>query len=256
MNIEQIQEEMKKINENPNLMSEVKITRIRVYQTFIEQTVQEEKYNEEMLEFLQGASEMVRISGGSYQIEAKLDYNKLALKGSILDSDLVKDLNAKGIEDFSLVDLKTLYSPLYEQEHDVDMTETNLAMSLYSQVEDIEKTEQRQMEIISRNLGELLGKDIVSKTNEKGVIQRDGKTVVELTDKSEEQLEADYHTAMSKIDELYVNEGILDLPTKKVATQMLSQLFNYYKNGNKKVPINVVEQMQVSPAYEECGKNL
>lgn len=260
MNIEQIQAEMQKISDNPNLTNEEKISRIKIYQTFFESSIQETKYNEQMIQFIQGASEMVNISGGSYQIEDSLEYNKLALKGNILESDLVKELNEKGIEDFTLGDLRTIHAPFYEQEHGVSLTETNLAMGLYEQIESIEKTEQRQMEIVSRNLEELLGKDIVSKTNEIGTIQSDGKAVMQLTDKTEEQLQADYKKAMTKIDELYVNEGILDLQTKNATTQMLNQLFTYYKNGNKKIPMNLVEQVEMlnnnQQVYEEQGKTL
>ena len=76
----------------------------------------------------------------------------------------------------------------------------------------------------------------------------------------EEQLQADYQKAMTKIDELYVNEGILDLQTKNATTQMLNQLFTYYKNGNKKIPMNLVEQVEMlnnnQQVYEEQGKTL
>ena len=65
---------------------------------------------------------------------------------------------------------------------------------------------------------------------------------------------------MTKIDELYVNEGILDLQTKNATTQMLNQLFAYYRNGNKKIPMNLVEQVEMlnnnQQVYEEQGKTL
>lgn len=256
MSIEQIQIEIQKIGNNSNLTSEEKISRIKMYQTLLETVIQETKYNEQVYKFIQDASKMENISSGSYQIQDTLDYNKQALRENILESDLVKELNEKGIEDFTLGDLRTVYSATYEQEHGVSLTETNLAMELYSQIETIEKTEQRQMEIVSRNLGDLLGKDIISKTSEKNTIQSNGKAVIELTDKTEEQLQADYQKAMAKIDELYVNEGILDLQTKNITTQMLNQLFNYYKTGNKKLPINLVEQIRESQKYEEQGKTL
>ena len=258
MNIEQIQEEIQIISANSNLTKEEKISRIKVYQTFIESSIQETKYNEQMLQFIEGAIELGNVSNQSYQIEDSLDVNKVSLKGNILESDLVKDLNKKGIENFTLSDLRILYSPSYEQENGVNLTETNLAMNLYGQIENIEQIEQMQMEIISRNLGDLLGKDIISKTNESGIIQSDGKAVIQLTDKSNEQLQSNYKKAIVKIDQLYANEGVLDLKTKQVTTQMLSQLFTYYMNGNKKVPMNVVEQLQVQnqQTYEEQGKTL
>ena len=46
-----------------------------------------------------------------------------------------------GIEDFTLGDLRTIHAPFYEQEHGVSLTETNLAMGLYEQIESIEQDE-------------------------------------------------------------------------------------------------------------------
>ncbi len=260
MDIEQIKLEIQRISNNSNLSYEEKMSRIQVYQTFIQSSFQEAKYNAQIFQFIHGACEMEYISGGSYQIADTLKYNKLALKGNILESDLVKDLEEKGIMDFTLSDLKTQYSALYELEHGVKIDETNKAIALYDQIETIEKTEQRQMEIISRNLGDLLGRDIVSNTIEKNTIQSDAKAKIELINKNEKQLQADYRKSIDKINELYINEGVLDLKTKQVALKMLNQLFSYYTSGNKKIPMDLVNQVEISNnnqrSYAEQGKKL
>ena len=108
MNIEQIQSEIKKINNNTNLNNEEKKLRIKVYQTLIELNIQESKYNEQMIKFIQDANEMVTVSDGSFQLNDSLEHNKIALKGNILESDLVKELNSKGIKDFTPEDLRTI----------------------------------------------------------------------------------------------------------------------------------------------------
>ncbi len=227
MNVEQIQEEMKKISENHNLTNEEKSARIKIYQTILESTIQESNYKEQMKQFIQGANEMINVSGGLFQIENSLEYNKISLKGNILESDLVKNLNEKGIENFTLEDLTTFHIPSYEQEYGVNLIETKLAISLYEKIENIEKVKQKQMEIISKNLGDLLGKDIFSKISESSTIQ------------SEVQLQENYHKAIMVIEKLYGNEGILDLQTKNATIQLLNQLFNYYINGNGKISLNI-----------------
>ena len=167
MNIEQIQSEIKKINNNTNLNNEEKKLRIKVYQTLIELNIQESKYNEQMIKFIQDANEMVTVSDGSFQLNDSLEHNKIALKGNILESDLVKELNSKGIKDFTPEDLRTIHIPFYEQEHNIKLIETSLAIKLYEQIENIEKINQNKIEILHKNLKYILGKDIITKTIKK-----------------------------------------------------------------------------------------
>ena len=167
MNIEQIQSEIKKINNNTNLNNEEKKLRIKVYQTLIELNIQESKYNEQMIKFIQDANEMVTVSDGSFQLNDSLEHNKIALKGNILESDLVKELNSKGIKDFTAEDLRTIHIPFYEQEHNIKLIETSLAIKLYEQIENIEKINQNKIEILHKNLKYILGKDIITKTIKK-----------------------------------------------------------------------------------------
>ena len=219
MNIEQIQSEIKKINNNTNLNNEEKKLRIKVYQTLIELNIQESKYNEQMIKFIQDANEMVTVSDGSFQLNDSLEHNKIALKGNILESDLVKELNSKGIKDFTPEDLRTIHIPFYEQEHNIKLIETSLAIKLYEQIENIEKINQNKIETLHKNLKYILGKDIITKTIKKNNIEE----------------------AMNKIDELHT-KNILDLKTKNIILQILNQLLNYYQNNNLIVPINIIEQ--------------
>lgn len=257
MNIEQLQSEMKVISENANLTNEEKMARIKIYQTYIEASIQNTKYNELMLDYIGKANDFVEVTQGAYQVEETLDDNKLGFKGHILDSDLVRELESRGITDYTIDELSQLASE-YSVNFGKDISDINMAIDLYKKTDELEDIEKHQMETISRNLGDILGKDIVSNTTEKGIIQSDGKAIIQLNDKTPEQLQSDYHKALQKIDELYVNEGVLDLKTKNATTQMLNELFSYYTNGNKKVPMQVVEQMKIQnqQAYEENGKTL
>jgi hypothetical protein len=250
MNIEQLQNEIKAISENTNLTKEEKIARIKIYQAYIESSIQKAKYNELMLDYIGKATKLVSITKGAYQVDERLDDNKLGIKGHIDDSDLIKYLESSGITYYTIDELSQ-HAMEYAVKTGADISDINLAIDLYKKTDELEDIEKNQMKIISRNLGDILGKNIISKTTEKNVIQSDGKAVVQLTDKMPEEIQSDYHKAIQKIDELYVNEGVLDLKTKDATTQMLNELFNYYTKGNKKVPMKVVEQMQNQQTYDD-----
>ena len=243
MSIEQIKEEISNINNNTNLTNQEKVDRIKVYQTLIESMIQESNYDENLLEFINLGKELADMSNGVYQIQESLDDNKISLKGHILDSELVQDLKNKGIDEYTLSDLKTVYLPDYEVEHNTKLYETSVAINLYEQVERLESIERKEMEIIARNLKDIVGKDLISRVNENGSIGRDGVTINQ-SDKSIDQLKDDYTKALKKIDELYVNEGLLDLKSKNAVVFMLNKLFDYYKNGNKKISPDMINQLE------------
>ncbi len=222
MNINDLQKNIENINNDNTLTNNQKITRIKIYQTLFNTTIEETKYNNEMLKFIENANRMVSISNGNYQIENSLEYNKISLKGNILNSPLVKELEKLRIINFTTQDLKTIYSPKYEKEHNINLTETNLALNLYEEIELIEDILQKEMETISNNLGSLFNKDIFSNTN-----------------KTNEELKNNYESALTLINTSYSN-GILDLQTKNITTELLNKLFNYYIDSNKKIPENIL----------------
>lgn len=245
MSIEQIQMEIQNINDNPNLSSEEKKTRISVYRTLLESTIQESKYNEHMVLFVNGAKDLEARTSGAFQVDQSMENNQIQLKGEILSSELVEKLNENGIENFTLGELRTAYSPSYALEYNIEVTNTNLAMDLYRETENIEEVKKYQMEIVARNLGSLLGNETVSSTIDTGIIEPGKGTVIKQTDKDEEQLRRDYKKAVEKIDEIYVNDGTLDLQSKTAAVTMLNELFAYYRSNDIKIPIDLINQQVV-----------
>lgn len=236
MEIERVKNEIIEIKESQTLTEEQKTIRIKMVQAYLESLIQEQSYHEKMSRFIEHATELENMTNGSYQLQDTLEYNKISLKGILLESDLVKELNEKGIENFTIADLRA-HSYHYDQEHQVDMTTIDTTIFLYTQIEELEKIEEKKMEMISRTLGSILGENVVSKYIEKSYTNQEGQLVIEQIEKTEEELQKDYQSAYRTTDELYVNEGTLDIKTKNITINMLNQLFDYYKNGHKKLPL-------------------
>ena len=235
MELQKIHEEMKKINESDKLTSEEKKARLKVYEGYIFKCSKEREYQESLISTLKMASDMVIKSNGSYQIQDTIEFNKIALKGHIIDSDDYKELLRRANnKDITRDDIRVAY--LENDKSHVKNQDINGALILYEKFEDLEEIEQAKMFRICNCLNDLIGKDIVSNYKEENIINEDGKAIIRMTNKTEDELKANYNKAMARIDELYVNEGILDIQTKNLSMEMINELFNYYEHGNKKIP--------------------
>ncbi len=245
MSIEELANMRQSISSNPNLSEQEKNARIKVVQALMENIIVQEEYNNQMSEFINKSVELGKLRGESFKIDPDIRYNEVIMKDVIKDSDLLKYFEQKGIDSFTLDDIK-MHIPLYEQERGTKLTETSLAVDLLDKVEIVKQLEGKQKSIISSKLGDIIGKELVTDYVEKGTVQPDGKVVFEQTKKDEQQLEQDYRKALEKIEEMYVNEGLLDLQSKNMATNMLNQLYGQYIKGFQRVPVEKFEEMMAA----------
>ncbi len=242
MSLEELSNLRNSINNQTNLSEEEKKTRIAVVQALMENNIIEAEYNNQMSDFINKSVQLGKLKGDSFKIDQDIRFNEFIMRNVIKESAILKEFESRGITDYTLDDIKYRI-PLYEKSHGVKLTETSLAIDLLEKVDAIKQIDEKQVSTVSNKLGTILGKELVSGYTEKMTTQADGKVVIEQVLKDEEELRRDYQKAMEKINELYVNEGILDMQTQRMASDMVNQLFNSYKNGLRRVPVEAYEEM-------------
>ena len=90
----------------------------------------------------------------------------------------------------------------------------------------------------------------MSKYNENGTINSEGKAIIEQVDKSPEQLAIDHKAALIKVEELYVNEGLLDRNGYMQTVSMINKVFDNYMHGPKRIPVDEFRKLQQNVEYE------
>ena len=248
MDIEQVVAQLRKEQDaisNKNFSEQDKFKIRQLYQNYITLIIREDIHNQLLVKFAEDSNELSTISNGAFSLWSTLSKNEELLHSKIQNSELVQDLLNKGFEHFTLSDLKTVYAPAYEVEHGVILEETNLAISLYEQIESIKKSREDIAFICKTGLTYILGDELLDRY-QKYSFTTDGS--VSVTPKTTEELQEDYNKANAKIEELYLSEGILDTKTKYIANRMLTELFSYYT----KEDINIVNEI-MSQTQEKQG---
>ena len=168
------------------------------------------------------------------------------LRGMLLESDLCKQLEEQGVE-YTFADLKS-YIAEYGLDHDISLLD-KLAQQ-YEMNDQLGQLEKRYVEKMAFDLQTIIGNNLMSKYNENGTINSEGKAIIEQVDKSPEQLSIDHKAALIKVEELYVNEGLLDRNGYMQTVSMINKVFDNYMHGPKRIPVDEFRKLQQNVEYE------
>ena len=189
---------------------------VKILESYVEIDKIHDDINKTMFNFITKANELVELSEDDYQIEMTLRLNKISLKGYVLDSELCMQLHENNITDYSIDELKQ-YLTQYEKTYNTDCLKYLLALSLYEQVEQIEKLVDSKIDLEIKELSKIIS-DITTISN---------------VDKSE--YEKLYTNLKNQLDEYYKTQK-LDEKSYNICVQILNDIFNFYINGYPNIP--------------------
>ena len=189
---------------------------VKILESYVEIDKIHDDINKKMFNFITKANELVELSEDDYQIEMTLRLNKISLKGYVLDSELCMQLHENNITDYSIDELKQ-YLTQYEKIYNADCLKYLLALSLYEQVEQIEKLVDSKIDLEIKELSKIIS-DITTISN---------------VDKSE--YEKLYTNLKNQLDEYYKSQK-LDEKSYNICVQILNDIFNFYINGYPNIP--------------------
>ncbi|MBR1416747.1 MAG: hypothetical protein IJ572_02895 [Bacilli bacterium] len=189
---------------------------VKILESYVEIDKIHDDINSKIFNFITKANELVELSEDDYQIEKTLLLNKISLKGYVLESDLCNQLSENNINDYSIDELKN-YIIQYEKSFNTDYSKYLLSLSLYEQVEQIEKLVDSKIELEIKELSIIIS-DINSISN---------------MDKLE--YEKLYINSKNQLDDYYKNEK-LDDKSYNICIQILNDIFNFYISGYPTIP--------------------
>lgn len=189
---------------------------VKILESYVEIDKIHDDINKAMFNFITKASELVNLSEDDYQIEMTLRLNKISLKGYVLDSELCTQLHENNITDYSIDELKQ-YLTQYEKTYNTDCLKYFLALSLYEQVEQIEKLVDSKIDLEIKELSK-----IVPDINN-----------IKLSDKN--KYEEIYFNIKNKLDES-LKDNRLDEKSYNICIQILNDIFNFYISGYPTIP--------------------
>ncbi len=173
--------------------------------------------NDKILSFITKANELVELSSDVYQIEKTIKLNKISLKSYLLDSSCCLLLQKNSIDNYSIDELK-YYLMEYEKFTTEDCSSYYLAISLYEQLEEIEK---------------IVDEKINWETNQ---ILEFTKLVNEIKNITSSEYENLYNQIKNTLKEKYLLKNLIDNNSYETCVHILNDIFNFYINGYPSFP--------------------
>lgn len=175
-----------------------------------------DEINNKLFNFIIKANELVELTEGDYQIEKTLKLNKISLKGFILDSECCTILNDNNIRNYSINELKNYFTK-FEKQFDEDYSKYFLALSLYEQLEEIEKQVDIKIDLEIEKIGKLIP------------------NISDIQNVNSSEYEQLYIKLKNQLDR-YVNLDKIDKKSFTICIQILNDIFNFYISGYPNIP--------------------
>ena len=159
MNIQDLEIEANNIKNDFLLSSDVKEIRINILNLMYYYYQSESEYNALYNNFLSLAPELVNLSSGMYQLEESIKLNKISIKGYILESEFVLDLNRVNITEFSLEELKE-YVIQYSSSMNKRLDDISLGIKLYEMLENLDDIKNGEIKYLINGLEEIFNQKL------------------------------------------------------------------------------------------------
>lgn len=189
--------------------------------TIFEQKQEYDKqYNRLMSNFIMKANELVILSEDLYQIEHTIRLNQISLKDYILNSEICCLLKKQNIHNYSISDLKE-YMKKYENQNTSDITSYKFALELYETLEEIKQIEDSKINYEMTKMSTIL------------------ENINSIKNFSKDKYQDLYNNLLNQIKIKYLDNHIIDDRTNNYMIQILNDIFYFYLNGNKAIPLKI-----------------
>lgn len=224
MNLNAIQAEIKKCNEDPFLTSEQKKIRLKILQAAIQKVEMEKKNNQLTTEYQKQVADFFKATSGRVELSFNIENNEDILKKYILSSEVFRDNPQK--DKLSLDALK-LEIWDYSYNHNKELRDLKVAVMICEVIEEMRKNEKDKASAMATNFIDIVGPKIMDRNKKLIKLENDEVTVTDKK-KSKEEYDSCRIIAKRKMTELYESPKIIDKTILNYAILILDDIFDNY----------------------------
>lgn len=218
MNVEEIYYMIQSLNRDVNLNEEKKNIRLAVYQALLYFVDGKNKLNNLMKDIIGYGQELEKKSNYEFFLNQDLEKTRIMLKGFILHSRFIFELDKKGIKNYTFRDIQK-YLQQYIKATGDTIDDVALAVNLYTLVRDYKSKMDNIYDKVKNTLSEVFGEEMLTNSGD---------------------IRFKYQCIKERIERMNGRE-LFDERSNELLNALLSELFGYYLNGDIIIPIDVTE---------------
>lgn len=218
MNVEEIYYMIQSLNSDVNLNEEKKNIRLAVYQALLYFVDGKNKLNSLMKDIIGYGQELEKKSNYEFFLNQDLEKTRIMLKGYILNSRFISELDKKGIKNYTFRDIQK-YLQQYIKATGDTIDDVALAVNLYTLVRDYKSKMDNIYDKVKNTLSEVFGEEMLTNSGD---------------------ISFKYQCIKERIERMNGRE-LFDERSNELLNALLNELFGYYLNGDIIIPIDVTE---------------
>lgn len=218
MNVEEIYYMIQSLNRDVNLNEEKKNIRLAVYQALLYFVDGKNKLNSLMKDIIGYGQELEKKSNYEFFLNQDLEKTRIMLKGYILHSRFISELDKKGIKNYTFRDIQK-YLQQYIKATGDTIDDVALAVNLYTLVRDYKSKMDNIYDKVKNTLSEVFGEEMLTNSGD---------------------ISFKYQCIKERIERMNGRE-LFDERSNELLNALLNELFGYYLNGDIIIPIDVTE---------------
>ena len=218
MNVEEIYYMIQSLNRDVNLNEEKKNIRLAVYQALLYFVDGKNKLNSLMKYIIGYGQELEKKSNYEFFLNQDLEKTRIMLKGYILHSRFISELDKKGIKNYTFRDIQK-YLQQYIKATGDTIDDVALAVNLYTLVRDYKSKMDNIYDKVKNTLSEVFGEEMLTNSGD---------------------ISFKYQCIKERIERMNGRE-LFDERSNELLNALLNELFSYYLNGDIIILIDVTE---------------
>lgn len=218
MNVEEIYYMIQSLNRDVNLNEEKKNIRLAVYQALLYFVDGKNKLNSLMKDIIGYGQELEKKSNYEFFLNQDLEKTRVMLKGYILHSRFISELDKKGIKNYTFRDIQK-YLQQYIKAIGDTIDDVALAVNLYTLVRDYKSKMDNIYDKVKNTLSEVFGEEMLTNSGD---------------------IRFKYQCIKERVERMNGRE-LFDERSNELLNALLNELFSYYLNGDIIIPIDVTE---------------
>lgn len=218
MNVEEIYYMIQSLNSDVNLNEEKKNIRLAVYQALLYFVDGKNKLNSLMKDIIGYGQELEKKSNYEFFLNQDLEKTRIMLKGYILHSRFISELDKKGIKNYTFRDIQK-YLQQYIKATGDTIDDVILAVNLYTLVRDYKSKMDNIYDKVKNTLSEVFGEEMLTNSGD---------------------ISFKYQCIKERIERMNGRE-LFDERSNELLNALLNELFSYYLNRDIIIPIDVTE---------------
>lgn len=225
MNINELYYAIQEVNSNPNLDEERRTTRLTIYQALLYYINSKNKLDGMITEILDYGHKLEKLSDFTFFINEDLEKTRILVKGYILESRLINELNSKGISKFSFKDLEKYLKQYISVSMDT-MDDVSIAVAMYPKLLEYKTSYIEIYDRVAKYLGKIFGEEMVKNSGD---------------------VRLKYERILERVERM-VGRELFDEKAHEWLVGLINELFSYYVINKITIPIET--QIDVSGTKE------